>query len=112
MESDNTTASTEVPAFNWKALDGADWSVIPEFALFLFGLYMFGMMIGAMGLFMALWLGFSIVMLMHFGIGALFVNPGYILGLALFAATIAYICLKGFGAVATFPTKLYRHFTR
>lgn len=115
MENGETVATTEapqVPPVNWKALDGIDWSV-PFIMIGIFFAFMaFGMLMGTVGFFGALWIVWTGILVWNYGIAAVFVNPLYILGSAFIMAGISWILLVGFNEVTQAPARIWRHFTR
>lgn len=115
MDTDQTVATTEtaqVPPVDWKALDGIDWSVPFIMIGIYLGFYCFGMLMGALGFFSALWAVWTGFMLFNYGLGSLLVNPLWIIGRAFIMACITWLVIKGFDLVTQTPVRMFRHFTR
>lgn len=107
-----TTEAPQVPPVDWKALDGIDWTVPFIMIGIYFAFMAFGMLAGTVGFFGALWVVWTGILLWNYGLAAIFVNPGYIVGVALILASISWLFLVGFSEVTQAPVRIWRHFTR
>ncbi len=108
----NTTATSTVPPVDWKAVHQLDWSVPVMILGFVAGCAFFGAVVGLIGLFATLWLVWTGIFLAQYGIGAIFINPFYILGNAFLLAVVSWIFLTVFCEVTQAPTRIWRKLTR
>lgn len=111
-EQPEATVSSEVTPIDWNAIQQLDMTA----PLMLVGVcavfFVFGVLRSVFNLFVSLLIVWTVGMLYQFGIGAIFINPFFIIGRALVMTVISWIILVGFCEVTQAPTRIYRKLTR
>jgi hypothetical protein len=106
------TTSDQVTPIDWQAVSEIDPTAIWMLGGIMVAFFLFGVLRSIFNFFVSLWIVWTIGMLYQFGIGAIFVNPFFIIGRSFIMAGISWVILVGFMEFTQAPTRIYRKMTR